>query len=190
MRNMLLALAGAAALLAGAGAAHAHGITVVLERHGDFVVATARYDGGTPVRDAEVVIRAPGDEAPFQRGRTDGAGRFAFWPAGAGEWRVTVDDGTGHRRTARLEVEAPAPPEASPADSPAVAGGCSLGLLEGPDEEDGAPAVAGVMTVTAGVDARGWRLVTGLSLLFGLTGVGYGYTARARRRTDGDAGGR
>jgi nickel transport protein len=151
----------------------AHGLSVVLERQGDVVVATCRYAGGTPVRAAAVVIRGPGEEAPYQEGRTDPQGRFAFVPAGPGEWRVTVDDGMGHRRTARITVAAA---ESAPA---AV------------HEEGTSPTDAPVMAAehtAAGAGARAtdalpWRLATGLSLLLGLTGIGYGYTARARRRS-------
>jgi nickel transport protein len=141
-----------------AGELSAHGLTVVVERTGDVWVAMAHYDGGVPVAGGDVVIHGPDTDSVYQVGRTDPAGRFAFVPAGPGEWRVRVDDGMGHRRTARTTVAA----------------------------EQAAPAEAEVTEDQAG-DARGetgpWRLATGLSLLFGLTGFAYGFTSRTRSGT-------
>lgn len=170
----LIVLAGL--LLATPHDALAHGITVTLERHGDVIVAVSRYDGGIPVRGASVTIRPTGDDAPFQTGQTDAEGRFVFMPAATGEWQVTVDDGMGHRRTARIAV---AEPEAPPADDEPVAGDVAPEPAPAPAPEAAAP------VTRAGADdgTMPWRLVTGLSLLFGITGFGYGYTARSRNRT-------
>jgi nickel transport protein len=144
----------------------AHGMTLVLEQRGDVVVATVRYAGGTPVVGADVVIRAPGDAA-YQSGTTDAAGLFAFVPAHPGEWQVLVDDGMGHRRTARLAFETAAAPAQDNGD--AGAGEATVG-----GTISGAPA-----------ETMPWRLATGLSLLLGLTGFGYGVAARRRNGAGG-----
>lgn len=41
----------------------------------------------------------------FQILRTDRRGRAAFLPDAAGEWRVVVDDGTGHRTELTVTVD-------------------------------------------------------------------------------------
>jgi nickel transport protein len=149
----------AAMLLLIGGELSAHGISVVVERTGDAWVATARYHGGIPMAGADVVIHGPGTESVYQEGRTDPAGRFVFMPSGPGEWRVRVDDGMGHRRTVRTMVQAAAPTPIT--TEPAWA------------------------ALTGGAEGTGrWRLATGLSLLAGLTGFAYGYSARARRGSD------
>lgn len=60
---------------------------------------------------------APGE--PFQTLRTDRRGRAAFLPDAAGEWRVVVDDGTGHRTELTIAVDsegtAPVAKRAGPA---------------------------------------------------------------------------
>jgi hypothetical protein len=178
MRLILVCALGAIGLLLPAHDAAAHGLTVRLEQRGDVVIATGRYDGGIPVREADVVIRAPGQETPFQSGRTDPEGRFAFVAAGSGEWRVTVDDGMGHRRTASIVVADPEPDAAADVAPAAVterdpASTTPGGVAGGGGREASSPVD----------DTRRWRLATGLSLLFGLTGFGYGYTARARGRS-------
>lgn len=174
------------ALLVLAQDASGHGINVVLERRGDLVVATCRYDGGIPVRDAEVVVQAPGGDGVFQTGRTDAQGRFAFVPAGAGEWQVMVDDGVGHRRTARIAI---APPEnaaaLASAEMPPNMGGAEEPMDEfatggTPGEAEHAASPDRPLAAGAGDDTLPWRLATGLSLLLGVAGFAYGYTARAR----------
>lgn len=61
------------------------------------IVVAARYDTGEPMSYAKVKISAPGAEVIFQSGRTDRNGRFCFFPDAAGDWKVVVDDGIGHR---------------------------------------------------------------------------------------------
>jgi nickel transport protein len=140
----------------------AHGISVVVERTGDAWVVTARYDGGVPMAGADVVIHGPGAESVYQEGRTDPGGRFVFMPSGPGEWRVRVDDGMGHRRTVRTMVQA--------ADPTLVGAEPDWTALTGSVAADGGTGP--------------WRFATGLSLLLGLTGFAYGFSARSRRGSD------
>jgi hypothetical protein len=179
----------------------AHGMTLVLEQRGDVVVATVRYAGGTPVVGADIVIRAPGDAA-YQSGRTDAAGLFAFVPAHPGEWQVLVDDGMGHRRTARFAFETAAAPaqgnggatDGNAGDGSAAATGSDgndvATEFAGNDVATGAAAGDGraaVGVTTSGVSAETmpWRLAAGLSLLLGITGFGYGVAARRRNGAGG-----
>jgi nickel transport protein len=172
MRTRMLAVLLAFAVVAAfGGEVSAHGLSVVLERRGDVVVAVVRYDGGIPVVGADVVIRAPGVDEAYQTGRTDPAGRFVFVPAEPGEWQVMVDDGMGHRRTARLTLESVAPTPAGAGDDDGAAGA-------GAGVDAGTGVAAGVGTGGGADGTRPWRLATGLSLLFGITGFGYGYSAR------------
>ncbi len=76
-------------------ALHAHGASGEVGSGG--IVVTARYDTGEPMSYAKVMISAPGAEVIFQSGRTDRNGRFCFFPDVAGDWKVVVDDGIGHR---------------------------------------------------------------------------------------------
>lgn len=63
------------------------------------------YDNGSPMTDAEAVVRAPGDEAPFWVIATDPNGRIAFVPDRAGKWVVTADDGLGHAISQHIEID-------------------------------------------------------------------------------------
>jgi nickel transport protein len=192
MRNLRRAAwCAAAMLMAIGGELAAHGISVVVERTGDAWVATARYDGGIPVAGADVVIHGPGAESVYQEGRTDPAGRFVFLPSGPGEWRVRVDDGMGHRGTVRTTVQAadPTPVAAGPAGASLVGSWAGEGMATEGTATEGA-ATEGVLveerwgTMGGGGDTGPWRLATGLSLLVGLTGFAYGYSARGRRGSD------
>lgn len=70
------------------------------------VVLQFIYTGHSPMQYASVQIYAPDSAHPYQAGRTDASGRFAFVPGYPGAWRVEVDDGDGHRHRATVQVEA------------------------------------------------------------------------------------
>ena len=66
-----------------------------------------------------------GEEAAS--GSTDSRGHFAFVPDGPGPWRITVDDGMGHRETV---VWARDPNMANDLTcAPGATGGCPAGML-------------------------------------------------------------
>lgn len=110
MRLVIMVLL--AALFCGmTSSAHAHGVGHVTE------TAPAQalrfyYSDGTPVGFAEAIVLNPGGDE-FLVGRTDARGRFAFIPDAAGNWRITVSDGMGHRTEATVVIgnEAAAPPQ-------------------------------------------------------------------------------
>ena len=66
----------------------------------------AVYDDGSPMALCDVSVFAPDrPEEAYQTGITDPHGRFAFVPDTHGMWRVTVDDGMGHRVEAAVPVD-------------------------------------------------------------------------------------
>jgi hypothetical protein len=166
---LLLAATGASPGLEGEG--RAHGLELSLQVEGTRRVLTASYASGVPAGDAEVVLSAPPMEggvaeegAVWQRGRTDPLGRFIFAPDRPGRWRITVDDGQGHRATVAFSVGDP---------EPVVTVDSSAPHPEGRPGPGTAGAGAG-----AGPGLRLWQLATGVSLIAGLTGVAYGLAAR------------
>jgi nickel transport protein len=80
---------------------HAHSVKGTVDKGG--IAVTAKYNSGEAMSYARVKISAPGTGLTFQSGRTDRNGRFCFFPDGAGDWKVIVDDEMGHR----LEVMVP-----------------------------------------------------------------------------------
>ncbi len=82
---------------------YSHGVEGTVEAGG--LTVTAIYDSGEPISYGAVSIAAPGAELPFQSGRTDRNGRFCFFPDGAGEWTVVVDDEIGHRLALNVPVD-------------------------------------------------------------------------------------
>ena len=64
------------------------------------------YEGGAPVRSAEVQVWSPAkDDTPYAQGLTDRDGSFAFVPGTAGTWRVEMNDGMGHRDELHVDVD-------------------------------------------------------------------------------------
>lgn len=117
----------------------------------DGIRLTARYDDGEPMRYAAVTVHAPDGDTEFQTGRTDRNGIFMFAPDQSGKWRVIVEDGIGHRLVVGRRID--------------------------PDE-----AATGARKPHGDLDAahisRGSGLVSGVSLIFGLCGILYGFKAR------------
>jgi len=118
----------------------AHGVEGSVQPGG--LMAACQYSTGEPMSYAKVTIFSPGSGQPFQVGHCDKNGRFCFYPDALGKWRLTADDGMGHR----LELEAP------------------VTDLEAVKPMLPAPGAANVS------DTRSLRILTGLSAIFGLSG--------------------
>lgn len=130
----------------------AHGVEGTVQPGG--LAAACQYSSGEPMSYAKVTILSPGTSQPFQVGNTDKNGRFCFYPDALGEWRVTADDGMGHR----LEVKVP------------------VKDLEATKQILPAPGADSVS------DTRTLRVLTGLSAIFGLSGFLFWFQGiRARR---------
>lgn len=81
----------------------AHGTEGFIEPGG--VVVLAKYASGEVMSYAKVTITSPASEKPFQTGRTDHNGKFAFVPDAPGKWRFVADDEMGHRLSMMVEVD-------------------------------------------------------------------------------------
>ena len=93
------------AVLLSVSTALAHGVAHRVFPGGTGIEAT--YDDGSPMAFCDVEVLPP-DSRPtaFQTGTTDPHGRFAFVPDTNGTWTVIVDDGMGHRTSAKVVVTA------------------------------------------------------------------------------------
>jgi hypothetical protein len=89
-------------------AVFAHGVEVFNET-GTPGVQTVRfgYTDGEPMLFARVKVFSPSSpDAPVQESVADRAGYFSFIPFEAGEWRLTAEDGMGHKGTIAVSVHA------------------------------------------------------------------------------------
>jgi nickel transport protein len=136
-----------------------HGIEVKFTLNAPAVVVTCTYSGSDTVADAEFVLFTPaGENEEFQRGHTDNNGVFSFIPDVAGEWKVVVDDGQGHREEVSVHVTETflSDAEITPATAELLrSGGGALGSMP-----------------------LWMKAVWGLSLIFGLAGILYLVRAR------------
>ncbi len=114
---------------------------------------TAMYDDGEPMSYAAVEIKAPNSEIAFQTGRTDRNGCFMIKTDNPGDWQVVVSDGTGHRLALDFSVSA---------------------------DKENLQAVEKVSSPRAIHHAmeRPIKIIAGLSIIFGLCGIVYGWKAR------------
>ncbi|MGQ9688069.1 MAG: hypothetical protein ACUVXF_04670 [Desulfobaccales bacterium] len=119
----------------------AHGVEGSVQAGG--LAVSCRYSTGEPMSFAKVAVLPPMSSQPFQVGNADKNGRFCFFPDALGQWRLTADDGLGHR----LEVKVPVTDLNSLHPTPPAAQG-------GSDSATGSP-----------------RVLTGLSAIFAVSGL-------------------
>ena len=91
-------------LLLPAGPARAHAVHGELETRPALQIL-AVYDGGDPMSYAAVEITRKGEDLPFQTGRTDRNGCFAFKPDKPGTWQIVVKDGMGHQLSLNRNID-------------------------------------------------------------------------------------
>ncbi len=126
-----------------------HGVDIVSIKGGTGI--EAKYDSGDPISHAEVTVYSPEEGSePFQTGVTDKNGRFLFSPDMNGEWKVVVNDWTGHGGTIKIKVDN------------------DLNLRSEKGEKP---------------TGRGIKILSGVSVIFGLTGLlFYSLAIRERKR--------
>ncbi len=153
----------AISLVVSTGSALAHGITTDVSIEGGVVIVGAFYSPAQPVAGASVTIYSPAEpENDWQTGKTDKTGHFAFVPDTEGEWLIVIDDQMGHMKKATI-VFTPDLPEESE-------------ITEGTVTEPIAPADNGLNTSL--------RIIIGLSLIIGITGLFYGLKNRQVRKQE------
>jgi nickel transport protein len=135
----------------------AHGVEGTVQPGG--LAVSCRYSTGEAMSYAKVTVLSPATPETFQVGHTDKNGRFCFFPDAPGEWRVTADDGMGHR----LEVKVPVTDLNSLQTMPPTAQGGSVS------------------------ETRSLRVLTGLSVIFGLSGLLFWWQGVRLKRSHRDS---
>jgi nickel transport protein len=73
----------------------AHDLRHTVE-NGEATVVVLYYADGKPFSYESYEVFRPGEETPFQVGRTDAAGRVVFIPDRSGRWRIRAFSEDGH----------------------------------------------------------------------------------------------
>lgn len=86
----------------------AHGANIEYQTTSAITIQ-AKYDDGTPMKQAQVVIYAPSDRAtPWMQGTTDESGKFTFVPdrdsSNLGNWDVKVRQ-SGHGSITSIPIQ-------------------------------------------------------------------------------------
>ncbi|MFP4367470.1 MAG: hypothetical protein ACLFQA_10285 [Bacteroidales bacterium] len=144
----------------------AHGISFETSKEPPVIIVKASFSATAPLVDARVDVYAPGDDQPYQSGRTDRTGNFAFMPDRSGEWALRVDDERGHADRATIEISDTFFTGDQPASEDAVAEEIKDQMVEVENIE-----VVNDFPVF-------YSIITGLALIFGLTGIIYGIKAK------------
>jgi hypothetical protein len=103
----------------------AHGVEVSDETgRPDVRIIRFAYTDGEPMLFAKVKVFSPSSpDAPAQESIADRAGYFSFIPFEPGEWRLTAEDGMGHKGEIGITVSDGAVPEGAGAAQSAPASG-------------------------------------------------------------------
>lgn len=139
----------------------AHGINFETAQESPVVIVKAYFSRASPVAGALVEVYAPGDEQPYQTGRSDAEGYFAFLPDRLGEWSVRVDDERGHAGRVAIAVSASFFEHDDAAEE---------AVMPMSEKETAIAEEKGLSTF--------YKVVIGLVLIFGLTGIIYGVKAQ------------
>ena len=133
----------------------AHGVRGKMRSEAGILVKT-EYSDGEPMSYAAVEVSDQADELPFQTGRTDRNGCFLFYPDREGEWRVVVSDEMGHRIALKTVVSD----------------------MSGDREADN----QSEWQTDSGPFARWEKVLMGLSIIFGLSGLVFWRKGRKVRK--------
>lgn len=154
-------------LAASAGRMLGHGIHVDSKLLHQTVTTTSLFSANQPVANGMVSIFSPDDqENPYQTGKTDKYGRFIFIPDKAGDWGFVVDDQKGHieKTTIMIPGDFFISGEETSVSNSVIA---ETDVHEH-DHEHETPML--------------YKILTGLSLIFGITGIFYGVQAKKASR--------
>lgn len=145
----------------------AHGLDIELKFHYPAVVSRTLYDANQPGKNINISIFTPADsKTPFQSGMTDQAGYFAFIPDTEGIWIIKVDDGHGHREQMKVTVSSEFLNPEKPVD-----------LAEATP-----PTTETIVETSQPQIPTLYKVIVGLSLIFGISGIFYGYKANQSKK--------
>ncbi len=139
----------------------AHSIRFTVSQEPPVVIVQAAFSRTAPIVDASVEIFAPGNETLYQTGRTDKQGYFAFLPNEAGTWKVSVDDGMGHHDMITISISSEFFTQEE--------------IITARDPEPQQMTYDAIPVV--------YKIIFGLALIFGLTGIMYVIKARKMVKT-------
>lgn len=150
-------------LLVSTGSSLAHGVNIETSFECGVVVVRSSFSPTQLLVNASVTIYSPADrENAWQTGNTDKTGHFAFVPDVEGEWTVVVDDRKGHMNRTAIAVMSDMTEEKEITEDKIVesAESSDIGL------------------------SNTYKIIIGLSLIFGITGIFYGFKASRRPKTE------
>lgn len=118
-------------------AVRAHAIGADCTLQGETVKVEAYYDDDTPARNAKVNV-FDAAQKPVAEGRTNAEGVWSFARPPAGDYRVVVNAGAGHRTEQAVQIppRAAAPAPAATVDEPPPAPPAEVSVSNGASREE------------------------------------------------------
>lgn len=160
--------------------ASAHGIHIDYSYDYPLVSLKVYYSKTAPIVNADVSVFSPGSGELHISGKTDEKGNFEFRPDVPGKWTVKVDDGMGHLKTSVIEIEdLSAQVVSGPAHTHDHDHSHDTGHEHGHshvqthDHDPDNPYDYSEIPLI-------YKIIFGLSLMFGVAGIWYGLKARKK----------
>jgi hypothetical protein len=151
----------------------AHGIHIDYSFNFPVVSLDIYFSKSSPLVNAGVEVFSPLSGELFVSGKTDENGNFEFNPDGPGQWTVKVDDGMGHRKQLVITIEDFGDQLVSEP-------------VQGEEKEGHSHDHAHVHDQHLENDSGEcqipvfYKILFGLAIIFGITGVWYGLKARKK----------
>jgi uncharacterized GH25 family protein len=151
----------------------AHGIHIDYSFNYPVVSLEIYFSKTSPLVNAGVEVFSPHSGELFVSGKTDKNGNFEFSPDGPGDWTVKVDDGMGHRKKLVITIEDLKDQLASEQGQADESGQHSHDHALVPDHHhENGPGECQIPVF--------YKILFGLSVIFGVTGIWYGLKARKK----------
>jgi hypothetical protein len=151
--------------------AMAHGIQVDYSLKYPQATLKFSFSKSSPLAHADVSVYSVETDELYISGKTDKNGEFVFMPDIPGDWTVKVDDGMGHRKTAVITIESDFFESDTIVQSTVKEHIHSDDCAHSQDQNHHHDHAHIPMV---------YKIIFGLALIFGITGVWYGLKARKK----------
>jgi hypothetical protein len=154
---------------------YSHGLKLKVEKKSPCILVTTIYHGGIAVGDAEIKVFFNDVQVVFQKGNADKKGNFSFIPDKAGDWYFQADDGMGHKKKIKIEVDAGFFKQVTSAQSADLSRNRQVEVQNQPD------AAAGPVKTRDSADYIYCKIMLGVVLIFAFTFILYAYKRKKER---------
>lgn len=152
--------------------AMAHSIRIEVQKNYPLITVNASFSKISPMVNAKVEVISPAHEKLFQTGRTDMHGNFAFLPDIPGSWTIKINDEMGHAKNTEITISKDFFQFNKNQNK-------KVEIESDTNNDDKLKEVA---TISGKEIPLLYKVIFGLALIFGITGIFYGLKANKNKK--------